>query len=237
MSFWQVIYSAFFFTLIELVFLFLYLLSLPFFLSPKIGRAVITPLFHYLLRAVFFIVRIDGNFKDLDKLPNGNRLVLISSSPCLIGSFVLYAFFPKRFCFVLDDIFLKAPISGRILKLVGCIGYNKERQAQFAWEINQALKQDKNLLIFPEKPRQKGEVVGQFKPGGISIAKSESATLVPIVLKGSDRLWPSDSLLVSNGEKMKIIIGDILDGGEVKDAERTTKYLENYYLNIMENKL
>lgn len=73
--------------------------------------------------------------------------------------------------------------------------------------INEALRQNKSILLFPEGSRGEPEVMGQFKTGIAHILKNNpTIPFVPIYMQGLGKAMPKgDSVIIPH--ESKIIMG------------------------------
>lgn len=80
------------------------------------------------------------------------------------------------------------PIFGRWARNIGTIHFDRESREGNVHMLREAareLKQKKNLLVFPEGTRSKGDTMNEFKAGALLPAYLSKATIVPVALKKS----------------------------------------------------
>ena len=78
------------------------------------------------------------------------------------------------------------PLLGRWAQLIGTIHFDRETRegnVHMLRESARRLKQGKNLLIFPEGTRSKGDEMHAFKMGSLQPAYMGKAAIVPVTLK------------------------------------------------------
>lgn len=78
------------------------------------------------------------------------------------------------------------PIFGRWARNIGTIHFDRESREGNVHMLREAareLKQKKNLLVFPEGTRSKGDTMNEFKAGALLPAYLSKATIVPVALK------------------------------------------------------
>lgn len=104
----------------------------------------------------------------------------------------------------------KVPIMGRAMAAFGMIFLDRQNSAKARASLSQAVERilDGELLVmFPEGSRAKdGHTLSPFKKGGFHLALAAKAPILPIVIKGSERILPKHSLRIRQGE-VTILIG------------------------------
>jgi len=63
------------------------------------------------------------------------------------------------------------------------------------------------LCLYPEGTRHRGDELGPFLPGAAWIALAEGVPVVPVGIRGTDRIWPEGSL-VPRPAKVSVAFGE-----------------------------
>ena len=152
-----------------------------------------------LLKIIFFICFVRININGLSNIGNNRRRLLIANHPGMIDPLYLIAVLPFRIRIVVQASLFRIPLLGRIMKSIGCIAApdRSVEYLKFGKDVQSALEQNEPVLIFPERPRKKGEILAGFNFGPMRIAGSLEADLIPMVLRGSEIVLPKGRLLLS----------------------------------------
>ena len=177
----------------------LYLISFPAHLLFKYRMAFMYGCTNVLLKIIFFVCCIRININGLSNIANGQRRLLIANHPGMIDPLYLIAVLPFRIRIVVQPSLFRAPLLGRVMKSIGCIAAPDRpvEYLHFGKEVKSALEQSDPVLIFPERPRKRGEILADFNFGPMRIAGSLEADLIPMVLRGSEIVLPKGRLLLS----------------------------------------
>ncbi|MBC7959740.1 MAG: 1-acyl-sn-glycerol-3-phosphate acyltransferase [Vallitaleaceae bacterium] len=101
----------------------------------------------------------------------------------------------------------KVPIMNRWMTRLGCLFLDRSSLRQSMEMILKGiemLKNGKNLVVFPEGTRSKGNTVGEFKKGSLQLAVKSGAPVVPITINGSYKIYEETGKI--RKAAMKIII-------------------------------
>ena len=164
------------------------------------------------LHCLFFLTAIKVNIHDTDKLPDDN-VIIVANHQSLIDIFVLMAYFPKQITFFAKKELKKVPLLGLNMMLMGHVfvdrGSGKKSMKQLN-QIKSKLLEGRTILLFPEGTRSTNGVIGDFKKGAFLLSKSSKKHIVPCYIKGSGRLLPKNSWLITN-DPIDIYVGDYLN--------------------------
>ena len=83
------------------------------------------------------------------------------------------------------------------------------------------IKHGVSVLIFPEGGRNETKELLQFKRGGILLAEKSGVPIVPISIKGTEKIMPMHKYSIRGGE-VKVRIGQPIETKN-KDAASLTK--------------
>lgn len=73
-----------------------------------------------------------------------------------------------------------------------------------------AIKQNKNIVSFPEGTRGNGSDIGIFKRGTFIISKQANIRVIPCSISGAFNVWPSNELKLNPG-KITVSFGKPVD--------------------------
>ncbi|WP_313800504.1 lysophospholipid acyltransferase family protein [Cytobacillus sp.] len=112
---------------------------------------------------------------------------------------VLLAFIEKPFGFISKVEVKKAPIISSWMEVMNCVFIDRKDRRSAVKSIRDGVEKLKNghsIVIFPEGTRSKGGPVGDFKAGGLRLAKDAGVPIVPIGIKGTADIFEKNNRLV-----------------------------------------
>ncbi len=116
----------------------------------------------------------------------------------------------------------KVPFLGWYMAMSGMIfidRQNKTKSRESLADAGELIKQGKSVVIFPEGTTSKDGEIGTFKKGGMHLALASESTILPVRIKGSRRLWPSNNYFNLRSSKVEVIIGEPIPYRAYKDRE------------------
>lgn len=204
----KVVHSAIFWAFAQVLFFVTYLLSLISFLIPRIGHLILRFILINFIRFGFLLGLIRVKVIGYENLKDNQSTVLISNLSGVMDPLFLIAYLPVNFRFLAEKAMFDIPLLRTCMHALHYIVIPKDnRKAMlFAKNIYGASKRKESILIFPEVATKKGE----FQEGALKIARSLSWPIIPVIIKGSQRVFPENSLIITPGV-VKIVIGKPLD--------------------------
>lgn len=221
--------SLFFWIYVEIGIVLIAIISYPLALLPKEGRAVNYYLTRYLLKLLFFGCFFRVKVSGRENLSSAGRTIFLANKPDLISTFAVIAYLPRRVRFVADCKMFKQWFLGRLIKAIGCLPDVKEKSEAFGFaaSIITALKGQESVLIYPANLRRWDNTIGTFKETELRIAKMVGADIIPLVIKGTDRIIPPGEMLVRPG-RIEIVIGPMIEiNQDVEIREKLDKLYQN----------
>ncbi len=122
----------------------------------------------------------------IENLPKKGPIFFVSNHQGTLDPAPIVATCPLPLAFVSKKENEKIPLLGRLALMIGTIHFDRdtrEGNVHMLRESARRLKQGKNLLIFPEGTRSKGDRMNAFKMGSLQPAYMGKATIVPIALQ------------------------------------------------------
>ncbi len=138
-----------------------------------------------------------------------SRYVVMSNHQSAFDIFILYGYLPFDFTFLSKIEVFKIPLFGLAMKIVGAIGVergNTKKLKSTILAMQNYLKQDRSLLIFPEGTRSIDGKLLPFKKGGFMLAKKSNAKILPVTIIGSKEVLRKGSFFINPFKKVKLII-------------------------------
>lgn len=149
------------------------------------------------IRALGFTLEVEG----LSDLPKQGPLLLVANHQGTLDPAPIVASFPLPMAFISKKENETIPLLGKWARLIGTIHFDRETRegnVHMLRESARRLKQGKNLLIFPEGTRSKGDEMNEFKLGSLQPAYMAKATIIPVALQhcyALDEKKPADKRL------------------------------------------
>ena len=117
----------------------------------------------------------------------------------------------------------KIPMVRTWMELLDCIFIDREdpRQAITAMKgAGEVLKAGRNIVVFPEGTRSRGDHMNEFKTGVFKIPFSAGAPIVPVVIDGSYRIMEANHNLMCPGHVKLTVLPAIETAGLDRHAQK-----------------
>lgn len=143
-----------------------------------------------------------------NNLKPGQSYVVVVNHSSLFDILVLYGWLDLDLKWVMKKELLKVPIIG-----IGCaaMGHifidrsNKQAAVQALRDAKKTLTKGKSVLFFPEGSRSRDDEMLPFKAGAFMMAKDIGLPILPVTVKGTNKILPSDTLDLHPGYAEMII--------------------------------
>lgn len=144
------------------------------------------------LSKLLYRLKISG----LDKIPGDRPVIFCANHASYLDAVWILGALPwmiRKKTFALGKIeLLRLPVLGRVLRQCNLLAVEREGDVSTALSAAEdLLRQNKNLLIFPEGTRTLTGELGPFRSGVGLLMQKTGAVAVPILIQGSFRIWPS----------------------------------------------
>ncbi len=151
--------------------------------------------------------------------------VFVSNHRSHLDVFVLLSFI-KKLRVLANSYIFKVPVLGLMMRLSGHFEVepgNVEKFNKAVQDIKLAVKLKQSVLFFPEMTRcPKGfQGISKFRLTPFKLARDLSIPVVPIVLKGTDGVWPRG---VSAHDYHSKVIVTVLDPIDPKNFDSTSSF-------------
>ncbi|MDD8060941.1 lysophospholipid acyltransferase family protein [Shewanella metallivivens] len=189
---------------------------------------------------------INVSTQNLHLLQQARGHIVIANHPTLVDVVVLISLMPNAGCVVKQSLWRNPFIRG----VLSSVGYIPNRSANLLLQdCKQVLKQDTNLVIFPEGTRTLvGNVINPFARGAANIAIRTQSDILPVVLRTDvagltkQESWyqiPRQTISMSVEITDSVLHHDdeITQGNEAKMARQLTRDLQQFYLNNLSSPL
>ena len=102
---------------------------------------------------------------------------------------------------------------------------NPRKARQSLLDAAQIAKNGSNVVIFPEGTTIEGDEIANFKRGARVLAMESESTILPVRIRNTHRVWPSNTNLKIRGGKIDVTIGKPIPFEEYQNLN-TTEFLK-----------
>jgi len=155
----------------------------------------------------------------------GETYVVMSNHRSLYDVPVLFDSFPGRLRMVAKSELFRIPIWGRAMQVAGFIDVDRRNSQRAIASLERAklvLESGTSVWIAPEGTRSRSGELGPFKTGGFMLALGTGHKILPVALRGTERILPADGALVQRGAHVEVQFGEPVDpasyGRDARDA-------------------
>ena len=152
---------------------------------------------HQIAAAMFVAIGLRPKVIDAQHLPPGPCVVVANHASYLDGV-VLKAALPARFSFVIKKEVSRVPLAGLMLRRIGSEfvdRFNRHAGGMDARRLIKAADAGQALAFFPEGTFIAEPGLGKFHTGAFAIAARANLPIVPVAIRGTRYILPSDRFL------------------------------------------
>lgn len=214
----RLVYGVYAFAMFAIVVLLLFCPVLMLAPTLRARRAVGRACVRAWLAASFIPFRVRG----LERLPAGACVAVCNHASYLDGM-VLTAALPGRFTFLVQHGAADWPYIGLVIKRMGVIFVERgaaRAAARVTRELIARLEAGEPLAIFPEGTFGAAQELGPFQPGAFLIAARAGVPVVPVVLRGTRRLFGQGQRLPRHSRIEIECFAPVTDAGMASDTHR-----------------
>jgi len=140
--------------------------------------------------------------KGLSNLKPGRSCIFMANHMSNFDIPVLQASLPVQFRWLAKAELYKIPVFGYAMKRAGYISIDRSNRESAIESLNKAAKIIRDgisVVIFPEGTRSRTHNIQPFKKGGFFLAVDSAAPIIPIIIKGTERIMPKKQMLIKPG--------------------------------------
>jgi len=140
---------------------------------------------------------------------NPHPVIVVSNHSSFLDIPLICRSIPVNMHFTAKTQIKKMPLFGLYMMATGMIFIDRTNRQKAIQSINEAAKlihNGKNVLIYPEGHRSTNGQMVPFKKGAFHLAIKSGADIVPVFIKGANKVWPKSSNKLSPG-KIEVYIG------------------------------
>lgn len=176
--------------------------------------------------------RVHVQVEGLENLPSAGA-VLIFNHRSFTDIFVLVSVLDK-FRFGAKSQLFRIPFFGQAMRSFGAISIPRENRIQALKEYDRArdlFSRGEHILLAPEGTRNSSqEILLPFKSGPFLLAQSAGVPLVPVLLSGTDLIWPKHSFfpgMLATSFKVKVRILSSVPVARSEDHKKLKEILRD----------
>jgi 1-acyl-sn-glycerol-3-phosphate acyltransferase len=150
--------------------------------------------------------------------------VVMSNHRSLYDIPLLFESFPRTLRMVAKTELFRVPIWGGAMRAAGFIEldrHNRTRAKQGIEVARARLEQGINVWIAPEGTRSRTGALGPFKGGGFRLALDTGLRILPVGIRGTEKILPADGALVNRGASVELEFGEPVDPARFGEKGRT----------------
>jgi 1-acyl-sn-glycerol-3-phosphate acyltransferase len=156
--------------------------------------------------------------------------VIISNHQSYLDIAILYGLF-FHFKWVTKVGIFKIPGIGWIMTLNRYIRVDRKKKATFIQMVvdcEKAIHDGSSVLLFPEGTRSKDGMMKDFKAGPFKVAQQARASILPVVIEGSNRAFRSNNFVFDGKQVFRVKVLDpipfeMFEEKNIKDVAREVK--------------
>jgi 1-acyl-sn-glycerol-3-phosphate acyltransferase len=149
--------------------------------------------------------------------------VLMSNHRSLYDVPLLFESFPRTLRMVTKTELFRVPIWGSAMHQAGFIELDRKNASRAREGIvaaRERLAQGINVWIAPEGTRTRSGELGPFKGGGFRLAIGAGLRILPVAIRGTEKILPADGVLVRRGASVELEFGEPVDPAAFGESRR-----------------
>ncbi|MBI5560002.1 MAG: 1-acyl-sn-glycerol-3-phosphate acyltransferase, partial [Deltaproteobacteria bacterium] len=172
------------------------------------------------MRIILFISGVRVEIKGIENIPP-SPVTFVSNHKGAFDIPVLQASLPLQFRWVATRGLFNIPLVGWAMRLAGYIAIDRTDAGEAVKSIGKAaerIKRGTSVLVFPEGTRNEGERLLPFKRGVFLLSVRSGAPVVPVAIKGTEKVMKRGSLSI-NPATVRVSIGRPIKAGSADERE------------------
>lgn len=166
-----------------------------------------------------------------ENIPKDKAVLFVSNHQSNLDIPILLGFINRPKAFIAKVELGKFPVFSTWMEYMNCVFIDRNNVRQSLRAIKDGiklLKEGYSFVIFPEGTRSKDGTLGEFKPGSLKLATKSGAPIVPVTIKGANKIMPSGKLVIRPAD-VEVIISEpiFMDEDIAKDSNALTQKVWN----------
>ena len=153
-------------------------------------------------KCILALSNIRVTVKGISNLKPGRSYIYMANHMSNFDIPVLQAYLPVQFRWLAKAELYKIPVFGYAMKRAGYISIDRSDRKSAIESLNKAvniIRDGVSVVIFPEGTRSSTHNIQPFKKGGFFLAVDSGVPIIPIIIRGTERIMPKKQLLIKPG--------------------------------------
>lgn len=145
---------------------------------------------------ILFLLSSKTKVSGLENIEKGKSYILISNHLSYLDIPALFKVLPLNLHFIAKKELKKTLFIGWFMRATGMIFIDRSNNIEARKNLAEAaelIRLGKTVLIFPEGTVSSDGTIQRFKKGGFNLAMHSGVEILPLSIKGTDTIWPSNS--------------------------------------------
>jgi len=203
----------------------------------RIKKGISHFFYKIIIHVVRFLLKILWGYKveGKEKIPEGSFIV-VANHVSILDPIVIGAVFDKRLFYLAKKELFKSKIFNPFLRWLGAIDVDRQDFKFETWKkIKKLIKENEILVIFPEGTRNENPEKGllEIKDGASTLALIHGLPILPIGIKGTEKIWRRRKKFPQLGGNITIKIGEPIF--VIKNNKPTKEEIKNLNDKIKES--
>lgn len=171
---------------------------------------------------LFFSIETKGK----ENFPKRNGFIVACNHVSFLDPITIGYVCPRKLYYFAKSSLFKIKVLSNLIKILGAIPVERETEMSLVLRKGlEILRKGEGILIFPEGTRSVDGLIKDGKPGIGFLAFKSKVPVIPVRLKGTDKILPVGRKFVRIS-KIKVIIGKPVYFKEGNYAEISQKIME-----------
>ncbi len=167
------------------------------------------------------LTRVKTRGVGLEKISDESPAIFISNHQSILDIPVVIATLPPGVNMFAKRSLFRIPVFGWAMRAQGfvpVVRHNRSKAGQSLQPAERALRNGRQLFIFPEGTRSRTGELGSFKTGAFRLGITTGTPIIPLALIGGSAILPPRRRLIKRG-RIIVVVGDAIEtaGLELKD--------------------
>ena len=198
------------FCLSFLIFLVIYIIYivLKLVLPRRVSRSILRGIARFWAKIVILSTGSKVKVTGKENLPSSGNICFVSNHQGLFDIPLILGFSGMHTGFVAKRELFKIPVLSQWMKEIPCTFIdrrNPRKAIQTFQKSAELIKKGNPMVIFPEGTRSRSDKIGNFHLGSLKLPIMAEATIVPLAIKGSWRIYEIDKRIHSATVYLKIL--------------------------------
>jgi 1-acyl-sn-glycerol-3-phosphate acyltransferase len=158
-----------------------------------------------------------------ERATTGETFIVMSNHKSLYDVPLLIESFPHTLRMVTKSELFRVPIWGQAMREAGFVEIDRKNSARAKEQLEvakQRLAAGVNVWIAPEGTRSRSGELGPFKSGGFRLAIATGFRILPVAIRGTEKILRADGVLVNRGASVELEYGAPIDPAPFGNARR-----------------